>query len=65
MKLTTILSSIPEVDGILLNVETTSFKVEVNGKIQNVSLEELIAAYLEGLETEEEEKKDETAHSKN
>lgn len=59
MKITTILSSIPEVDGLLLNVETTSFKVEVNGKMQNVSLEELIAAYLDLLELEREEKQNE------
>lgn len=65
MKLTTILSSIPEVDGILLNVETTQFKIEVNGKIQNVSLEELISAYLDLLELEREERQDETTHSKN
>lgn len=53
MKLTTILSSIEEIDGLMLNAETTMFKIEVNGKIQKISLEELISAYLELLEEEE------------
>lgn len=58
MKLTTILSSIEEIDGLMLNAETTMFKIEVNGKIQKISLEELISAYLEGLEEEQNETAD-------